>query len=153
MSAEAPRRRVPLPEAGQPPRIGKVRLGEQLDTAYVATASVSAMIKSGKLKGLAIAGTKRAPDLPNIPTFAEAGFPESSVDTFYGLVITARTPRPIVSKLADAMIAAVNTPEAQSRMGSLNVIPVGPGPEPFAEVIRKNREAWSKVISKMDLKE
>lgn len=127
-------------------------MAEQIDIAFL-TASVVAMIKSGKVKGLAIVGTQRMPDLPDIPTVGEAGFPEIGVDSFYGLVITARTPRPILSKLADAMIAAVRIPEVQSRMRSLYLIPVGTGPEAFTEVIRQNKDAWSKVISKMNLKE
>ena len=128
-------------------------LSGDLDTAFLATASVTSLIESGKLRGLAIAGTERAPDLPEIPTFAEAGYPESSVDTFYGLVIASATPQPIVDRIAKAATDAVRTPEVRERMRKINVIPVGTGPAEFAEVIRKNTAAWSRVIGLLDLKE
>ena len=128
-------------------------LSGDLDTAFLATASVTSLIESGKLRGLAIAGTERAPDLPQIPTFAEAGYPESSVDTFYGLVIASATPQSIVDRIANAAIDAVRTPEVRERMRKLNVIPVGTGSAEFADVIRKNTVAWSRVIGVMDLKD
>ncbi|MGE0797922.1 MAG: Bug family tripartite tricarboxylate transporter substrate binding protein [Lautropia sp.] len=127
-------------------------LAEEIDVAFV-TAAVATTIKSGRVKGLAIVGTQRIPELPDVPTPAEAGLPELGVDSFYGLVVATRTPQPIVDKLADAMIAAVKAPEVQNRLRSLSLIPVGRGSDAFTQVIRENRDAWSKVIGKMDLKE
>ena len=128
-------------------------LSGDLDVAFLATPSVTQHIESGKLKGLAIAGTSRAPDLPEVPTFAEIGYPESSVDTFYGLVISSKANPAVIEKLAAAAIAAVATQDVQEKMKRLNVISIGTGPTAFAKVIEQNVQAWSKVIRTMDLKE
>lgn len=140
-----------VPYKGDAQNIPAVLSGE-LDTAFVAVASAQAMIESGKIKGLAIAGSKRAPGLPNVPTFAEAGYPDSSIDTTYGLLAPIGTPKAIVDKIADAMISAVNAPDVQDQLRRMNVIPVGAGAGAYTEVLRRDTESWAKVVGKMDLK-
>lgn len=141
-----------IPYKGDAQEIAAFLSGD-LDVAFLATPSVTQLIESGKLKGLAIAGTSRAPDLPEVPTFAEIGYPESSVDTFFGLVISSKASSSVVEKLAAAAIAAVANQDVQEKMKRLSVISIGTGPTAFAKVIEQNVQAWSKVIRAMDLKE
>ena len=141
-----------IPFKGDAQEIAALLSGD-LDVAFLATPSVTQLIESGKLKGLAIAGTSRAPDLPEVPTFAEIGYPESSVDTFFGLVISSKAHPSVVEKLTAAAIAAVATQDVQEKMKRLSVISIGSGSSAFAKVIEQNVQAWSKVIRTMDLKE
>jgi len=127
--------------------------GSELDTAFVGIASVVSQVRGGTLKGLAIAGTSRLPDLPNVPTFSEAGYPGSSIDTSLGILAPVDTPRAIIERLSAAVVAAVNVSAVQDRMRQLYVVPAGAGPTPYADAIRRDTVHWTKVIEKLDLKD
>ncbi|HEX6945412.1 MAG TPA: tripartite tricarboxylate transporter substrate-binding protein, partial [Casimicrobiaceae bacterium] len=74
-------------------------VGGQIQLDFDTTSSAMAFIKSGKVKPIAVMSAKRTPELPDVPTFAEAGLPGVEMTTWYGLFVTAGTPKPVIDKL------------------------------------------------------
>jgi len=120
-------------------------LSGQVDFNFDNLATASANIKSGKLKALAVTTAQRSAVLPDVPTVAETlnGF---AVDTWWGLVVPAATPKDIVAKLNQAFVAALNSPEAKSRFATLMAEPVPTTPEQFGALMDAERTKYEKVV-------
>jgi tripartite-type tricarboxylate transporter receptor subunit TctC len=103
-------------------------------------------VKSGKLRGLAVTGRKRLEALPDLPTGVEAGYPQLDVLGWYGIVVPAGTPAPIIAKLNTDMVAALNSPEVRERMKNLGQDLAPSSPEEFQEQIRCDYAVWEKVV-------
>jgi tripartite-type tricarboxylate transporter receptor subunit TctC len=95
--------------------------------------------QAGAVRLLAVSSAQRAPQIPNVPTVAESGFPGFNVLTWNGLVAPAGTPKPIVDLLAREISAAVKDPKFIERLETYGVDPVGNTPEEFAKVITTSR--------------
>ena len=104
------------------------------------------MIKAGKVRPLGTSGTKRSPQLPNVPTIAEAGVAGFEVNVWYGLFAPRGTPRRIVEKIASDVTALVRTPEMRERFVTLGVEPEGGTPAEFSAYFRNDIEKWRKVV-------
>jgi tripartite-type tricarboxylate transporter receptor subunit TctC len=120
-------------------------LSAQVDFNFDNLAAASANIKSGKLKALAVTTAKRSAVLPEIPAIAEtlAGF---EVDTWWGLVVPAATPKDIVQRLNRAFVAALNAPETQARFATLMAEPVASTPEQFGAFMKSELVKYEKVV-------
>jgi tripartite-type tricarboxylate transporter receptor subunit TctC len=120
-------------------------LSGQVDFNFDNLATASANIKSGKLKALAVTTAQRSATLPDIPAVAETlkGF---QIDTWWGLVAPAATPREVVAKLNQAFVAALNTPEAKARFATLMAEPVANTPEQFGEFMKKELAKYEAVV-------
>lgn len=101
--------------------------------------------KSGRLRALAISARLRSPTAPELPTIAEAGLPGYEVDQWYGIITSAKVPRPLVDKLAAAIAVAVKSPETAQRLSGEGSIPVGSTPDQFSAHIRSEIAKWSKL--------
>ena len=120
-------------------------LSGQVDFNFDNLATASANIKSGKLKALAVTTAQRSALLPDVPAVAETlkGF---EIDTWWGLVAPAATPREVVVKLNQAFVAALNTPEAKARFATLMAEPVANTPEQFGEFMKKELTKYEAVV-------
>jgi len=98
------------------------------------------------LKLLAVADDRRSPQLPAVPTFAEAGFPGIVIHTWNGLMAPAGTPRPIVDQLASEVARAVKDPAIAERLVSNGVDPLGNTPDEFAALIKADIALWAEAI-------
>lgn len=103
-------------------------------------------IRSGKVTGLAVTGDKRMKVAPEIPTFAEAGYPTVDVSLWQGMFAPAGTPRAVIDKLSKGIAAAVRTPEAVKLLEAQGAEPAGSTPEEFGRYVQKERERWLKVV-------
>jgi tripartite-type tricarboxylate transporter receptor subunit TctC len=103
-------------------------------------------VKSGKMKGLAIAADKRAPGLPDVPTTAEAGMPDFQVSGWYGLLAPAKTPKDIVDKVHAAAAKALKDEKVLERLAATGSQPIGAGPAEFDAHIRREIARWDKVL-------
>jgi len=104
-------------------------------------------VKAGKLRGLAVLGTKRNEALPDIPTAVEAGFPElSDVMEWYGVIVPAATPRAIVESLNGGIVRALASSDVVSRMNGIGQLPWPSTPAEFAKQIRAEYERWGRVV-------
>jgi len=103
-------------------------------------------IRSGKLRALAVTGTHRAPQLPDVPTLAEAGFPGYSAYVWLGLLAPKGTPAQIIERLNRDVLAALDTAEVKGYMANASIEPLGTTPAEFAAFFRAERDTWARVI-------
>jgi len=105
------------------------------------------LIKAGKVNALGLANSKRSSQLPDVPTFAEKGYPQMLVKAWWGIVAPAGTPKDIVDKLNVAFTKIVTDPEfRQKRMVAQGLEPLNSSQEAFAKLIREDTRHWQKVI-------
>ncbi|MDP1742698.1 tripartite tricarboxylate transporter substrate binding protein [Polaromonas sp.] len=120
-------------------------LSGQVDFNFDNLATASANIKAGKLKALAVTTATRSAALPDVPAVAETlkGF---AIDTWWGLVAPAATPKDVVAKLNQAFVAALNSPEAKTRFAALLAEPVASSPEQFGAFMKAELAKYEKVV-------
>lgn len=109
-------------------------------------------VKAGKLKALAVTGPARVPDLPDLPTVAEAGMPEVQVVLFNGLFAPAGTPRPIIDKLHAEVIEVLKMPDVKSRLAELGFDTLGNKPEEASARLKADIETWGRVAREAKVK-
>jgi tripartite-type tricarboxylate transporter receptor subunit TctC len=108
--------------------------------------------REGKLRALAVTGSKRASAAPDIPTIAESGVPGYEVTAFYGLSVPAKTPRAIIERLHAETVKAINTPEIREKLKGLGADPVGSTPEQYTAFMQNEIAKWAKVIKAAGIK-
>lgn len=109
--------------------------------------------KAGRIRPLAIDGDKRSPLLPEVPTFSEAGFPEMRAPAWWGLVVPAGTPQPVVAKLHRDINTVIADPEfRRTRLVANGLDPIGNTPEQFAALIKDTAERWGRFIRESNLR-
>ena len=120
-------------------------LAGQVDFNFDNLATAAPNIRSGKLKALAVTTLKRSPSLPDAPPVAETlkGF---AIDTWWGLVAPANTPRDVVARLNQAFVAALQSPEAKTRFAGLLAEPVSSSPEEFGNFMKSELAKYEKVV-------
>jgi tripartite-type tricarboxylate transporter receptor subunit TctC len=106
------------------------------------------LIQGSKLRALAVTGNKRMPQLPDVPTFAEAGLPEFTYDAWFGILVPAGTPKPIVDKISKDIAAAVQAPDMKARFEPQGAELVSSTPEKFSEVLRTDTERYGALFPK-----
>jgi tripartite-type tricarboxylate transporter receptor subunit TctC len=103
-------------------------------------------VRSGKLRGIAVASSQRSPVLPDLPTMSEAGLTGFAADSWFGIMVPAGTPREIVAKLNMDVIKALDSQEVKDIISRQGGLIMGSTPEQMAAQIRGDREKWGKVI-------
>ncbi|AOG25316.1 Bug family tripartite tricarboxylate transporter substrate binding protein [Acidovorax sp. RAC01] len=111
-------------------------------------AAAAPNIRSGKLKALAVTSLEASPSLPGVPPLAatSATFSGFSIDTWWGLVAPAGTPRPVIDRLNKAFVAALNAPETKTRFGALLAEPVPTSPQQFDAFMASERAKYQQVV-------
>jgi len=110
------------------------------------------LVKGGKTRALAVTGSERSPELPDVPSMAEAGFPEVNTHLWSGFFVPAGTPAPIVAKLKETLGKAIADPAVQAGLKKMAVNPGGPTGDAFKSYIDKDIETNSEVIKAAHLK-
>jgi tripartite-type tricarboxylate transporter receptor subunit TctC len=105
-----------------------------------------AQVKAGKLRALAVSSAKRIPALPDVPTFAEAGFPGIEDYTWVGVFLPAGTPAAIAQKLNQAVNRAIESPDVRERLAANAFDPVGGSQHQAAEYVKTEIVKWAKVV-------
>jgi tripartite-type tricarboxylate transporter receptor subunit TctC len=108
--------------------------------------------KAGKLQMLGIATPKRSPLAPEVPTLAEAGYPGPEWDSWYGLVVPAKTPKPIVDRLSATFSAAVQKPQVREKMLAVGFVPAGGTSEQFRSFLQEKLTSYSKTIKEAGIR-
>ena len=108
--------------------------------------SSRAHYKAGKLRPLGISARQRSPIAPDLPTISEAGLRGYEVDQWYGIITSAKVPRPLIDKLSAAISEAVKSPETAQRLSAEGSTPVGSTPEQFSAHIRSEIAKWRKLV-------
>jgi tripartite-type tricarboxylate transporter receptor subunit TctC len=135
---------VHIPYNGGNPAQFALQAG-QVDYNFDNLATAAPGIKSGKLKALAVTTLSRSPALPDAPPVADTlkGF---AIDTWWGLVAPAGTPKDVIAKLNQAFVAALNSPEAQARFAGLLAEPVPSTPEQFGAFMKSELAKYQVVV-------
>lgn len=111
------------------------------------------LYKAGRIKALAIDGTKRSPLLPDVPTFVEAGYPEMQAAAWWGIVAPAATPPQTIERLNRDIVRVLNEPEfREKRMINQGLDPVGNSPTEFAALISQTMTRWEPIIRAANIK-
>jgi tripartite-type tricarboxylate transporter receptor subunit TctC len=121
-------------------------IGGHTQIAFTALPPALANIKAGKLRGLAVLAFKRAAELPDVPTMAEAGFPGQEADTLTGVLAPAGTPKEIIMLLNHEIAKAVADQDVTERLLKLGFVPVANKPEEFGARIKSEIAKWGKVV-------
>jgi tripartite-type tricarboxylate transporter receptor subunit TctC len=116
------------------------------------TSSAMSQIKAGKLKALAVTSPKRAAELPDVPTLAEAGVPGFEMTTWYGLFVTTGTPKDVIARLVDETNKILRLPDVQAKLRGLGGEPAGMSVEQFAALNKGEFERFGKLIREANVK-
>lgn len=136
---------VHVPYKGSAPAVTDLVAG-QIDIMFDNMPSAIQHVRSGRLKALAVTTAKRSPELPDVPTVAEAGVPGYEATSWFGMFAPAGTPAPVVAKLNAALLKVLADPEVKKKLAEQGAEPHGEKPEQFAEFIRLETAKWSKVV-------
>jgi tripartite-type tricarboxylate transporter receptor subunit TctC len=140
-----------VPYKGSNPALTAV-MGGEIQVAIAGLATVLPHSRAGKVKALAVTGSKRAGIAPEVPTVAESGIPGYVFDVWYGLVFPGGTPGAIVKKANSEVVRLLKSPEVSSRFAGAGVEPITNSPEAFAKVIRDEIPQWQKVVKAAGIK-
>ena len=136
---------VHIPYRGTAPSLAAVVSGET-EFSFANIPAILALVKSGRLRPLALAGAKRSALMPEVPTLAEAGVAGVEVPVWYALLAPAGTPKEIVDTLAKATIRAAHSQELAPRLVADGAEPVGNTPEEFAKMLREEVAKYAEAV-------
>jgi tripartite-type tricarboxylate transporter receptor subunit TctC len=109
-------------------------------------------VKAGKLRVIGVGSPKRLPSIPNVPTIAEQGYPGFETSQWYGLSAPAKTPPPIVKRLADEAAKAAKSAVVAERFKADDAEAIGSTPQEYADFVAKEQARWKDVIQKANIK-
>jgi tripartite-type tricarboxylate transporter receptor subunit TctC len=127
-------------------------LSGQISMMYDSMISIGGLIKSGKVKALAVTGAKRSKLMPELPTVAESGYPGFESTNFFGFFAPAGTPREIIAKLYAASVKVLSTPELQARFALQGAEVVANKPEEATVMLKNDIAKWAEVAKKSGAK-
>lgn len=140
-----------VPYRGTGPQLTDLLAG-RTDAASVGAPAVMPFIKAGKLRCIATGTLQRLPQLPDVPTVAEQGFPNFEMTQWYGLLAPANLPNTAVDKLAAAAAGSVRSGATQEKFAQEAAISVGGAPADFARFIAVEQQRWKQVVARAKIK-
>ena len=123
-----------------------------MQLTYVSPVSAISDIKSGRIKALGTSGNQRLSFLPDVPTFNELGLPNLNVNPWQGVFVPAKTPRVIIDKLHDSIVAVLNQPDTIERLVATGSIAQSSTPEELGAKIRKDIEYFGRIVKSANIK-
>jgi len=139
-----------VPYRGEAPVLTGLLQGDA-DFAAVTTGPVSARIKSGEFRALAVTGKTRWRDFPEVPTVEEAGIPGFEVISWTGLAGPANMPKPVVDRLNAEMRKALAVPEVKQRLEAMGGDPRATTPDEMKSLVSRQYETWKKLAKEANL--
>jgi len=142
---------VHVPYKGGAPAIADLIAGN-VQLMFESTNSIAPHVLNGRVRALAVTGTRRATSLPTVPTMIEAGVPGYEVTAWTGVIAPAGIPRPVLERLNRAVNMTINDPAVKERLIQLGSEGGGGTPEDYANLIRKDSAKWADVIKRSGAK-
>jgi tripartite-type tricarboxylate transporter receptor subunit TctC len=127
-------------------------VADRVDLAIGSVGSTAPFIKDGKLLGIAVSGNQRHPLFPQVPTFAQAGFPNYKMMYWFGVMAPAGTPNDIIEKMHQEIVRATQTPQVIEVFKNAGVNPTSTSPAEFTKLIKDESSMWAEIIKKSDIK-
>ncbi len=140
-----------VPYRGAAPALTDL-LGGQVQVVALDIPVVISQIQAGKLVPIGIAGDKRDAVLPDVPTLAEQGYPNTDASNWYALLAPAKTPPAVIAKLNKAVNDALNDPAIHDKLVKTGATPVGGTPEALGTFMRAQYDKWGRIIKENDIK-
>jgi tripartite-type tricarboxylate transporter receptor subunit TctC len=140
-----------VPYKGVGPAVADTVAG-QVQMTFTTVPSVVNFVRSGQLRSLGVASAQRAPQMPDVPTFIEAGVPEYLMDYWYCLVAPAATPKDLQARLNAAVRDVMRNPEVAASLDKMGLLPLTMTTEEFAAYVRKENERWAAVVKAAGIK-
>jgi tripartite-type tricarboxylate transporter receptor subunit TctC len=143
-------RAVHVPYRGAGPAVQDL-LGGQIQFMFLDMSSALAQIKAGKLRALAVAPKSRFTGLPDVPTVAEQGYPGFDVHGWYGLLLKAGTPAPLMQRLYAEVKRALDAQEVREIFQAQGIEPGGMPPADFTALIRDDLALWKRTVEQLNI--
>jgi tripartite-type tricarboxylate transporter receptor subunit TctC len=141
---------VHVPYRGGGPSINDL-VGGQVQMTFEGTSVLLPLIESGKLRALAVTSAMRLPQLPDVPTMTESGFPGFVSTSWTGLLAPAHTPREVIDTLNAQINEGLKTPDLKAALAKVSNEPVGGTPQDFANMIKGDIDKWAPVVKALGL--
>jgi tripartite-type tricarboxylate transporter receptor subunit TctC len=142
---------VHVPFKGIAPALMEVA-ADRVDIAISSVGTASAYIKDNRLLGLAVSSEKRHPNMPNVPTFTEAGFSSYKMMYWFGMMAPAGTPPAIIERMQKEIVKAVATPKVVEVFSATGVRAISTSPATFTKMVQSETTLWSEVITRAKIK-
>jgi len=136
---------VHVPYKGGAPALADLVAG-RIQVMFLSVSLSAPQVKQGRIKVLALTGTKRSDKLPGVSTTAEQGFPGVQALLFSSLLAPAATPARIIGRMNAEVVKALRAPEVEKRLDDLGAVPAPSSPEQFASILKRDGEVWGKLI-------
>jgi tripartite-type tricarboxylate transporter receptor subunit TctC len=127
-------------------------MGGRLNIFFGNISNVLPLVREGKLRAFAVTSRKRSPQIPELPTMEELGFPGYDATAWFGLMAPAGTPQPILDRLYRETTKVMAMPDVRQKLESLGLQLVGNTPAEFSGLIAKETASWGKVIKDAGIK-
>jgi tripartite-type tricarboxylate transporter receptor subunit TctC len=136
---------VHVPYRSNPQAVTDI-LGGQINLFFADISTTMPQVRAGKVTGLAISTAQRSPLAPELPTMAEAGVPGYDLAAWFAAFVPAKTPQPVVAKLREALVAAVNDKGTQEKLTAAGIEPETSTPEELKAFVRSEIKKWADIV-------
>jgi tripartite-type tricarboxylate transporter receptor subunit TctC len=141
-----------VPYRGNAPLMTDLSAG-QVQSGFIASAGAIPHVRAGRLRGLAISSTKRSPLAPDVPTTAEAGYPEMRLNTWFVLLAPAKTPPDILSMLEREVRKIVQMPDLQAKWRASDIEPLGSSAAQAKKELKEETALWADIVKRAKLEQ
>ena len=121
-------------------------LGGQISLVFADISTTLPQVKTGKAAGLAVSTAKRSPLAPDLPTMAEAGVPDFDLAAWFAAFVPAKTPKPAIDKLHEALVAAVSDKDTQEKLLAAGIEPESSTPEELKTFVQSEIKKWAEIV-------
>jgi tripartite-type tricarboxylate transporter receptor subunit TctC len=140
-----------VPYPGNAPALNAV-LGQQVTSMFATLANVSAYLKAGQLRALAVGNRTRAAALPDVPTVIEAGYGDFDIDAWFGAFAPGATPAPAIDEVARLFTTTLHDDAVKEKLSAQGLFPTLACRNDFASYLRKQNDAYSRIITEANIK-
>jgi tripartite-type tricarboxylate transporter receptor subunit TctC len=142
---------VAVPYRGASPAMTDL-LGGTLDGLFGDGPTVMAHIAAGRIKAIAATSSRRSEVFPDVPTFAEQGFPDVVADQWAGVLAPVRTPTAVIARLNAGIAAVMSDPDVRTKLAQTGTVPAPDSPEHFGQYLRDEYARWGRIIREKRIK-
>jgi tripartite-type tricarboxylate transporter receptor subunit TctC len=136
---------VHVPFPGSNPAVLSLVQGS-VNAMFSSPSTTLPLMLEGKVRGLAVAGPRRDPNAPNIPTFAESGYPGFESTTWFALIVSSKVSGDVLNKIRTDVAQAMRSPTVLQRIREIKSVPVGNTAEEFRTVMKNDLDAFGKIL-------
>ncbi|MEO9102147.1 MAG: tripartite tricarboxylate transporter substrate binding protein [Burkholderiaceae bacterium] len=140
-----------VPYRGGGPAMNDV-LGGQVSMLWVSIPAAAQFVKAGKVKAIAVSTVKRSAAFPDVPTVQESGVQDFEVDSWYAMFVPAKTPKPMIDKLNQALNTVLKEPEIRAKLLAQGAEAVGGSPAELGKVVTAELSKWSRLAKEAGIK-